>query len=117
MVNLVAGDSEEFQVSMEMDGNTDVNAINGHVIENHLMRDTLDSSVFQPVQNSMLSQLSPVELYDSRKSGIKEGVLELIKDSIPFEDAMENLFDIQIKEIDVELEKFNENLDRKRELE
>lgn len=40
-------------------------------------------------------------------------VTELIKESIPFEDATENLFDIQIKEIDAELEKFNENPARK----
>lgn len=32
MVNLVDGDSEEVQVSMEMDGNTDVNAINGTLL-------------------------------------------------------------------------------------
>lgn len=43
------GGSEEVQASMETVGNTNINAINGHVTENYLIRDTLDSPVVQSV--------------------------------------------------------------------
>ena len=56
----------------------------------------------------MPSQLPPVESYNSRKLCSNEGVTYLVEDLFPIQVPTENLFDIQINEIDVDLNRFNE---------
>ena len=59
-------------------------------------------------QISLPSQLPLVESHNSRNPCINEGVTDLMEDLFPVQVPMENLFDIQINEIDADLNRFNE---------
>ena len=73
------------------------------------MRETLHTVlVIHSNQISLPSQLPLVESYNLRNPCINEGVIDLMEDLFPVQVPTENLFDIQINEIDADLNRFNE---------
>ena len=105
----VGGGPEKVQASREIEGHQAINVTVGHVTAVSELREVLHTvPVSHLNQNSLPSQLPPVESHNSRKPCINKGVMDLVEDLFPIQVPMKNLFDIQINEIYVDLNRFNE---------
>ena len=101
---VVDGRPEKVQASRETKGDWAINVTVGHVTAVSELREALHTvPVIHSNQNSLPSQLSQVESYNSRKPCTNEGVTDLEEDLFPIQLPMANLFDIQINEIDANL--------------
>ena len=98
------GRSEKAQASRETEGDLVINEDVNHVNEEIDIGRTLHLAlVTQDNQESIPSQLSPVEIHESMDTSNNEGIAGLTEDLIPLGVTTDNLFEIQIAEIDANI--------------
>ena len=102
------GRSEKAQASRETEGDLVINEDVNHVNEEIDIGRTLHLAlVTQDNQESIPSQLSPAEIQESMDTSNNEGIAGLTEDLIPLGVTTDNLFEIQIAEIDANIARFN----------
>ena len=98
------GRSEKAQASRETEGDLVINEDVNHVNEEIDIGRTLHLAlVTQDNRESIPSQLSPAEIQESMDTSNNEGIAGLTEDLIPLGVTTDNLFEIQIAEIDANI--------------
>ena len=107
------GRSEKDQASRETEGESIINKGVSHVNDETVMRETLHLVSAIPVnQDSTSIQLSTTEIQESMDMDYNEGATRLANDLIPLGVTFDTLFEIQIKDIVVDIARFNRDSGR-----